>query len=67
MPIPINGQKAVYTSHIEKGSGGLTLKNGDKGVVIKHTYHGENEYAFYPKDWKGYCTTVLKNDFIYDK
>jgi ParB family chromosome partitioning protein len=42
----------------------LLLNKNDKGYITKHSYHKENEYAFYPLHWKGYCTTILDTEFI---
>jgi hypothetical protein len=63
MPIPKEGKKAIYIADKNKDLGKYILKNGDKGVIIKHSYNSTCEYAFYPAQWNGYCITVFENEF----
>jgi hypothetical protein len=64
MPIPTNGQKAIWigSDYSEEGKWNFLTK-GMKGVVITQNYDVQFSHVFYPIAHKGYCISCNEIDF----
>ena len=64
MPIPKNGNKAIWKGREYSTSGKWDhLVEGMKGISIAQTYDKKFTHCFYPFAYKGYCISCNETDF----